>query len=161
MPGQGNDFVLSQAERDAIEHEKHHYEDPRAASIEALKIVQQARGWVPDGAIHAIAAELGIPASDVEGRHLLQPDLPPAGRSPHHPRLRQHGVLHQRPRTTAGRPERGDGPSTRPDLRRRYFTLLPVCCLGNCDKGPALMIDDDTYGGLDAVSLLKTLEAYP
>ncbi len=62
-----DDFVLSQAERDAIEHEKHHYEDPRAASIEALKIVQQARGWVPDGAIHAIAAELGIPASDVEG----------------------------------------------------------------------------------------------
>jgi len=62
-----SDFVLSQAERDAIEHEKHHYEDPRAASIEALKIVQQARGWVPDGAIHAIAAELGIPASDVEG----------------------------------------------------------------------------------------------
>ncbi|MBP8280902.1 MAG: NADH-quinone oxidoreductase subunit E, partial [Aeromonas sp.] len=28
---------MSQAERDAIEHEKHHYEDPRAASIEALK----------------------------------------------------------------------------------------------------------------------------
>ena len=55
---QQGDFVLSQAERDAIEHEKHHYEDPRAASIEALKIVQQARGWVPDGAIHAIAAEL-------------------------------------------------------------------------------------------------------
>lgn len=64
---QQGDFVLSQAERDAIEHEKHHYEDPRAASIEALKIVQQARGWVPDGAIHAIGAELGIPASDVEG----------------------------------------------------------------------------------------------
>jgi NADH-quinone oxidoreductase subunit E len=64
---QKDDFVLSQAERDAIAHETHHYEDPRAASIEALKIVQQARGWVPDGAIHAIAAELGIPASDVEG----------------------------------------------------------------------------------------------
>ena len=54
---QQGDFVLSQAERDAIEHEKHHYEDPRAASIEALKIVQQARGWVPDGAIHAIGAD--------------------------------------------------------------------------------------------------------
>ncbi len=40
----------------------HHYEDPRAASIEALKIVQKQRGWVPDGAIHAIADVLGIPA---------------------------------------------------------------------------------------------------
>ena len=32
-------FELSAAEREAIEHEKHHYEDPRAASVEALKIV--------------------------------------------------------------------------------------------------------------------------
>lgn len=60
-------FELSTEERDAIEHEKHHYEDARAASIEALKIVQKQRGWVPDGAIHAIADVLGIPASDVEG----------------------------------------------------------------------------------------------
>ena len=43
-------FVLSETERSAIEHEMHHYEDPRAASIEALKIVQKERGWVPDGA---------------------------------------------------------------------------------------------------------------
>ncbi len=43
-------FELSAAEREAIEHEMHHYEDPRAASIEALKIVQKQRGWVPDGA---------------------------------------------------------------------------------------------------------------
>ncbi len=60
-------FELSEAERAAIEHEMHHYEDPRAASIEALKIVQKQRGWVPDGAIYAIAEVLGIPASDVEG----------------------------------------------------------------------------------------------
>src|SRR6218665_1791875 len=60
-------FTLSEAERSAIEHEMHHYEDSRAASIEALKIVQKARGWVPDGAADAIGAILGIPASDVEG----------------------------------------------------------------------------------------------
>lgn len=34
-------FVLTEAERAEIEGEKHHYEDPRAASIEALKIVQK------------------------------------------------------------------------------------------------------------------------
>ncbi len=56
-------FELSAAEREAIEHEMHYYEDPRAASIEALKIVQKQRGWVPDGAIHAIADVLGIPAA--------------------------------------------------------------------------------------------------
>lgn len=62
-----NTFVLTQEERAEIEQEKHHYEDPRAASIEALKIVQKNRGWVEDGAIYAIADVLGIPASDVEG----------------------------------------------------------------------------------------------
>ena len=60
-------FTLSETERSAIEHELHHYEDPRAASIEALKIVQKERGWVPDGALYAIGEILGIPASDVEG----------------------------------------------------------------------------------------------
>ena len=60
-------FVLSDSAREAIEHEKHHYEDPRAASIEALKIVQKEHGWVPDGAIYAIAEVLDIPAADVEG----------------------------------------------------------------------------------------------
>ena len=43
-------FELSAAEREAIEHEMHHYEDPRAASIEALKIVQKQRG-IKDGQV--------------------------------------------------------------------------------------------------------------
>ncbi len=59
-------FTLSEAERQAIEQEKQHFEDSRAVSIEALKIVQQQRGWVPDGACEAIGELLGIPASDVE-----------------------------------------------------------------------------------------------
>ena len=41
------------------------------------------------------------------------------------------------------------------------FTLLPVCCLGNCDKAPALMIDDDTYGDVSAAGVAALLEAYP
>ena len=53
-------FALSETERSAIEHELHHYEDPRAASIEALKIVQKERGWVPDGALYAIGEILGF-----------------------------------------------------------------------------------------------------
>lgn len=53
--------MLSDEERAEIEAEKHHYEDPRAASIEALKIVQKHRGWVEDGAIYAISDVLGIP----------------------------------------------------------------------------------------------------
>ena len=60
-------FTLSPEARAEIEHAIGHYPDPRAASIDALKIVQKEHGWVPDGAIPAIAELLGIPASDVEG----------------------------------------------------------------------------------------------
>lgn len=159
---QGGGFTLSQAERDAIEHETHHYEDARAASIEALKIVQQARGWVPDGAIHAIAAELDIPASDVEGVATFYSQIfrQPVGR--HIIRICDSMVcfINGHELLLAGLQEvlsLAPG-QTSADGR---FTLLPVCCLGNCEKGPVLMIDDDTYGGLDAIGLLKTLEAYP
>ncbi|HEY3699230.1 MAG TPA: NAD(P)H-dependent oxidoreductase subunit E, partial [Spongiibacteraceae bacterium] len=60
-------FELHAEDRAAIEHDMTHYADPRAASIDALKIVQKRNGWVPDGAIYAIADVLGISAPDVEG----------------------------------------------------------------------------------------------
>jgi NADH-quinone oxidoreductase subunit E len=40
------------------------------------------------------------------------------------------------------------------------FTLLPTCCLGACDRGPALMINDDTFGPIAPDDLDELLEAY-
>jgi len=154
-------FALSDAERSAIEHEMHHYEDPRAASIEALKIVQKARGWVPDGAADAIGEILGIPASDVEGVATFYSQIfrQPVGR--HIIRVcdsmtcyvggHESVVAEMHKQLGIGLGE------TTSDSR---FTLLPVCCLGNCDKAPALMIDDDTFGNLQADGVAKLLEAY-
>lgn len=154
-------FALSETERSAIEHEMHHYEDPRAASIEALKIVQKQRGWVPDGAIYAIAEVLGIPASDVEGVATFYSQIfrSPVGRhvirvcdsmtcfiGGHESIL---GAIQQQLGIAPGQ--------TTADGR---FTLLPVCCLGNCDKAPALMIDDDTFGNVKAEGVAQLLEAY-
>ena len=154
-------FVLSDTERSAIEHEMHHYEDPRAASIEALKIVQKERGWVPDGAADAIGAILGIPASDVEGVATFYSQIfrQPVGR--HIIRVCDSMTCfiggHE---SILGsiKSQLGIAPGqTTADGR---FTLLPVCCLGNCDKSPALMIDDDTFGNVDAGSVAQLLEAY-
>lgn len=155
-------FTLSDAERAAIEQEMQHYEDPRAASIEALKIVQQQRGWVPDGAADAIGAILGIPASDVEGVATFYSQIfrQPVGR--HIIRVcdsmtcyiaGHEGVLDSIQSQLGIVP----GQTTADDR----FTLLPVCCLGNCDKAPALMIDDDTFGNVTAEGVASLLEAYP
>jgi NADH-quinone oxidoreductase subunit E len=154
-------FALSETERSAIEHEMHHYEDPRAASIEALKIVQKARGWVPDGAADAIGAILGIPASDVEGVATFYSQIfrQPVGR--HVIRVCDsmtcyiggHENVLQSIKNQIGI-EPGQ---TTADGR---FTLLPVCCLGNCDKAPALMIDDDTFGNVEPGGVAQLLESY-
>ncbi len=156
-----DNFVLSDAERHDIEHAMEHYEDPRAASIDALKTVQASRGWVSDGAIDAIAAVLGIPASDVDGVATFYNRIyrKPVGRhvisvcdsigcfltgyeDVKSELQKQLGIEYGR--TTA------DG----------RFTLLPICCLGNCDKGPALMIDDDTHGPVAPADVAKLLEQY-
>ncbi len=154
-------FVMSDEERHEIEHELTHYDDNRAATIEALKIVQRHRGWVPDGAIAPIGAVLGIPAADVEGvatfynlifrqpvgRHVIKLCDSISCFLTGYDEVResfQHQLGIQFGQTT-------------PDDR---FTLLPICCLGACDKGPVAMIDDDTHGNLSPETISNLLEQY-
>jgi NADH-quinone oxidoreductase subunit E len=156
------DLVLSGEELAEIRHEMTHYEDPRAASIEALKIVQRHRGWVPDGAIAAIARELGVGAADIEGVATFYSMVfrRPVGR---------HVIKvcdsiscfltgYEDLRTEISRRTGLGWGETTPDGR---FTLLPVCCLGNCDKGPSIMIDDDTHGPVSPQDVPALLERYP
>lgn len=158
----GDGFVLDPGDRHAIEHEREHYEQPYAASIEALKIVQRRHGWVPDGAIVAIAEVLGIGPAEVEGVATFYSLVfrQPVGR---------HVILvcDSSSCFLTGYDElRGalveclgiDFGQTTPDGR---FTLLPVCCLGACDRGPALMIDENTYGPITPGDVVMLLEGYP
>lgn len=154
-------FVLHDDDRAAIAHETHHYEDPRAACIEALKIVQHRHGWVPDGAIAAIGEVLGVPATDIEGvatfynlifrhpvgRHVIKMCDSVACFLTGYPDLKQAFI-----------DKLGVGlGQTTPDNR---FTLLPICCLGACDKGPVLMIDQDTHFDVAAGTINELLEQY-
>ena len=154
-------FQLTDTERTEIRHEIGHYPDPRAASIEALKVVQGHRGWVSDGAIPVIAAELGIPAAELEGvatfynlifRH-------PVGR--HVIKVCDSIACH-----LTGYDELRDALSASLGVRLGEttrdgrFTLLPICCLGACDRGACLMIDDDLHGPLEPTRVAGLLEQY-
>lgn len=154
-------FALSPEERAEIEHEMGHYEDPRAASIEALKIVQKHWGWVPDGAIAAIGEVLGIPASDVEGVATFYNLIfrRPVGRnvikvcdslSCH---LTGYDAVREKISSTIGI-QHGE---TTADGR---YTLLPICCLGACDRAPVLMINDDTHFNVTPAGVPALLEPY-
>lgn len=154
-------FVLHDEDRAAIAHEREHYPHPQAASIEALKIVQKRHGWVPDAAIEAIARELGVPPASIEGVATFYSLIfrQPVGRhvilicDSSSCFLTDYEALRDAFFEHLGI---GFGQTT-PDNR---FTLLPVCCLGACDRGPALMIGDDTYGPVTPEEIPKLLEAY-
>jgi NADH-quinone oxidoreductase subunit E len=40
------------------------------------------------------------------------------------------------------------------------FTLLPICCLGNCDKAPTLMINEETHSLVEISNIGALLEQY-
>jgi NADH-quinone oxidoreductase subunit E len=155
-------YALHRDDYASIEAEMRHYEDPRAASIGALKIVQKRHGWVPDAAIPAIGALLGITAADLEGvatfynlifrrpvgRHVIKVCDSVACFLTGYEEVREElckqlGV--------------GLGATTA-DGR---FTLLPICCLGACDRGPVLMIDDETHFDVAPKDVAQLLERYP
>lgn len=155
-------YVMSEQERHDIEHSLDHYEDSRAATIDALKIVQKQHGWVPDSAIHDIAGILKIPATDVDGVATFYNKIfrKPVGR---------HVIMvcdsvgcfltGYEDLIAAIKVQLGiDYGQTTADNR---FTLLPICCLGNCDKGPTLMIDEDTHGPVMIDQISSLLEQYP
>jgi NADH-quinone oxidoreductase subunit E len=155
-------FVLHEDDRAAMLAELSHYEQPQAACIEALKIVQRRHGWVPDGAITAIAETLGIGEGAVEGVSTFYSLIfrQPVGR---------HVILlcDSSSCFLTGYEELSLALSKRLGIQFGQtttdgrFTLLPVCCLGACDRGPAMMIDDDTFGPITADDLEELLEAYP
>lgn len=154
-------YVLDSADRAEIEHHIHHYDDPRAASIDALKVIQRRHGWVPDGAIQPVADLLGISAPDLEGvatfyslifrrpvgRHVIKLCDSIACHLTDYQAVQQ--ALEQQLAIGFGQ--------TTPDNR---FTLLPICCLGACDRAPVLMINEDTHFDVAPEQVSALLEKY-
>lgn len=134
---------LNSAEIAEIEHEMTLYPDKQAVGLEALKIVQKHQGWVSDESLLAIAKYLDLPASDLEGVatffNLVYRQ--PVGRNVI---LFCNSVscwimgcddLRQHIKDTLGI---GFGETSADG----EFTLIPVPCLGDCDKAPVMMVGE-------------------
>lgn len=155
-------FVLHPDDRAEIEHEMSHYDNSRAASIGALKTVQARHGWVPDAALTPIAELINISVADLEGVATFYNMIfrQPVGRhviticdsiACH---LTGYEALQARVKEVFGI----DFGETSADNR---FTLLPIACLGACDRGPVIMINDDTHFNVGVEQLDQILEQYP
>ncbi len=134
---------LTPAEISEIEHEMTLYPDKQAVGLEALKIVQKHQGWVSDESLLAIAKYLDLPASDLEGVATFFNLVfrQPVGRNVI---LFCNSVscwimgcddLRQHIKDTLGI----DFGQTSADGE---FTLIPVPCLGDCDKAPVMIVGE-------------------
>jgi NADH-quinone oxidoreductase subunit E len=154
--------MLSDEEKREIDAERGHYPDRQALGVEALKVVQRHRRWVPDEALRDVADYLQLPAATLENVATFYNLIfrRPVG---------QHVILMcdsvscwvmGYEQIYAGLRERlgvGFGGTT-PDNR---FTLLPVPCLGACDHAPTLMVDDDLHLDVSPERIDEILAAYP
>jgi len=153
--------LLTAEEEKEINEEMRRYPNKQAVCIDAMLIVQRHRGWVSDEAIRDLAELLGMTTADLDGvatfYNLIR--RKPVGR---HVALICDSVscwimgcerVRDQLCTRLGTPLGGSTADGR-------FTLLPIVCLGACDRAPALMIDEDLHTNVDDQGLDTILEAY-
>ena len=146
--------VLSDAEVREIEEECAHLPDRKSAAIDAMMIVQRHRGWVSDESLGAIAHLLGMSVENLDsiatfynlifrkpvGRHVVMVcdsvSCYVMGADPLRKQIEAHLGIGMGQTTDDGR-----------------FTLLPIVCLGACDKAPTMMIGDELIENVDAEHL--------
>jgi NADH-quinone oxidoreductase subunit E len=153
--------MLTPQEREEIEAEFPHYLDRKAVCIDAMRIVQRHRGWVPDDALQDIAHLLDMSTTDLDSIASFFNLLfrRPVGR---HVIYICDSVTcwimgYERVRRSVCELLSINLGETTPDKR---FTFLPIVCLGACDHAPVMMIDDDTHRDLEPETINKILKKY-
>ncbi len=146
--------MLTAGEKREIAEEQGRYPDRRAACVEALKIVQRSRGWVSDDSLRELAEHLGMTADELDGVATFYNMIfrRPVGR---HVILLCDSVSCwimglEELRAQLKQKLNVDFGETSQDRR---YTLLPVACLGACDHAPALLLDGELHGDVDAEKL--------
>ena len=141
--------MLTDEEKSEISEEFHRYEKKNAVCIDALRIVQRHRGWINDECILGIADFLKMSPGEVEGVATF------------------YNLIFRRPvgintvflcdsvscwimggdaiqKYFCNRLHVKMGETTSDGL----FTVLPIACLGACDRAPALRINHEIQTGM-------------
>lgn len=153
--------MLRPEEKREIEAELPRYATKRAACIDAMKIVQRHRGWVSDESLQDLAEFLEMSRDELDsvatfynlifrkpvGRHVVMFCDSVSCWIMGCDRVREH--LAERLGIQPG--------ETTPDQR---FTLLPIVCLGACDRAPVMMLDWELFPDLDPQKIDVILENY-
>ncbi|CAL4042306.1 NADH-quinone oxidoreductase subunit E [Buchnera aphidicola (Phyllaphis fagi)] len=156
-----NKNKLSKLELLKITEEIENYENPKSVFIEALKIVQNTRGWISDRMIQEIAKVLYISPSNLEEVATFYSQIYrcPVGRNiiRYCDSVVCYMMGYKKIRNQLQDILKICPGQTTIDNR---FTLLPISCLGGCDKAPVIMINDNTYFNINVDCISILLEKY-
>jgi len=153
--------MLTDQEREEIEQALTQYPDRSSGCVEALKVVQRHRRWIPDEQVKEVAELIGMSAAELDavatfynllfrkpvGTHVVLLCNSISCWVMKHDVIREH--LEERLGIRYGETTR-DG----------RFTLLPIVCVGHCDHAPAMMVDGDLYGDLSPETADQILDRY-
>lgn len=150
---------LSESEIKQIDDALHHVPFPSGASIDALKIIQQHRGWVSDACLKALSKHMKVSTADLDGVATFYNLIfrQPVGKVVLHP---CDGISCD---LMGGKKVRkclskklgiGDGQTTKDN----HFTLIPLPCLGACDKAPVMIASEKLFELMDEQSVPDILE---
>jgi len=150
---------LSRDEADAVAALAAAAPVPAGVAIDALKYLQARRGYVSDDSLAALAAALGMSVAALEevatfynlifrqkvGRNVIMLCDSVAcwmlGRDALQARILERLGIAPGETSADGR-----------------FSLLPIVCLGACDKAPALLMDGALHGDVDDAALDALLD---
>jgi len=154
--------MLSELETEQIRSEIPRYPELRAMVPEALRIVQEHRGWISDESLRDVASLLSMSVEEVDsvatgynmifrrpvGRHVIMVcdnvSCWIMGSDAILTKLRERLDVAPGGTTADGR-----------------FTLLPSACLGDCHEAPVLLIDGDYHANVTPEGIDAVLESYP
>lgn len=151
--------MLSEKEKKDIDEEIAHARTKRMTTIEALRIVQRERGWVSDDAVKEIADYLEMTPDEVDSVATFYNMIfrKPVGKHVFFVCesiscwvMGFEGVRDHLQKKLGIKPG-----ETTPD---GLFTLLPVDCLGACDRAPSMVVDEKLHGPMSPENIDKVID---
>ncbi len=153
--------MLTDTERRELEDALKHYPDKRGAAIDSLLTIQRRRGWISDDSLLEIAQFLEITAEDLDSIATFYNLVfrKPVGR---HVAFVCDSISCwikgcEQVQEQIKKLYDVDLGQTTPDGR---LTVLPIACLGQCERAPAVMINQDVYGDVTPEKIEQIMEKY-
>lgn len=137
------------------------FRDERGGLLPALRALQSCFGAIDHRAVALLAEIFNLSRAEVHGVVSFYHDFrsEPPGR--HTIRVCQAEACQAMgSRALTGRIKESLSIDFHETTADGQFTLEPVYCLGNCACSPAVMVDDMTYGRIDADKLDSILDHY-